>query len=37
VTFRVPAQTRRRLEERAREQGRPVADVLRDAVEQYLR
>lgn len=37
VTFRVPAQTRRRLEERAREQGRPVADVLREAVEQYLR
>lgn len=37
VTFRVPAQTRRRLEQRAREQGRPVADVLRDAVEQYLR
>lgn len=37
VTFRVPAQIRRRLEQRAREQGRPVADVLRDAVEQYLR
>lgn len=37
VTFRVPAQTRRRLEERAREQCRPVADVLREAVEQYLR
>lgn len=37
VTFRVPAQTRRRLEQRAREQGRPVADVLREAVEQYLR
>lgn len=37
VTFRVPAQTRRRLEERAREQGRPVADVVREAVEQYLR
>lgn len=37
VTFRIPAQTRRRLEDRAREQGRPVAEVLRDAVEQYLR
>ncbi len=37
MTFRVPAQTRRRLEQRAREQGRPVADVVREAVEQYLR
>ena len=37
VTFRIPAQTRRRLEQRAREQGRRVADVVRDAVEQYLR
>ncbi|MGH3935842.1 MAG: ribbon-helix-helix protein, CopG family [Pseudonocardiaceae bacterium] len=37
VTFRVPAQTRRRLEQRAREEGRPVADVLRAAVEHYLR
>lgn len=37
VTFRIPAQTRRRLEQRAREQGRPVADVVREAVEQYLR
>lgn len=36
VTFRVPAQTRRRLEQRAREEGRPVADIVRDAVEQYL-
>lgn len=37
VTFRIPAQTRRLLDQRAREEGRPVADVLRDAVEQYLR
>lgn len=37
MTFRVPTQTRRRLEQRAIEQGRPVADVLRDAVEQYLK
>ncbi|MGH3549437.1 MAG: ribbon-helix-helix protein, CopG family [Pseudonocardiaceae bacterium] len=37
VTFRVPAQTRRQLEQRARDQGRPVADVLREAVERYLR
>lgn len=36
VTFRIPAQTRRRLEERARTQGRPVADVVREAVERYL-
>ncbi|MGH3934830.1 MAG: ribbon-helix-helix protein, CopG family [Pseudonocardiaceae bacterium] len=37
VTFRIPAQTRRLLEQRARDQGRPVADVLREAIEQYLR
>jgi len=37
VTFRIPAQTRRQIEQRARDQGRPVADVLREAVEQYLR
>jgi len=37
VTFRIPAQTRRLLDQRAREEGRPIADVLRDAVEQYLR
>jgi len=36
VTFRVPEQTRRQLQQRARDQGRPVADVVREAVEQYL-
>lgn len=37
LTFRVPAQTRRQLEQRARDEGRAVADIVRDAVEQYLR
>ncbi|MGH3696004.1 MAG: ribbon-helix-helix protein, CopG family [Pseudonocardiaceae bacterium] len=36
MTFRIPAQTRHLLDERARDQDRPVADVLREAVEQYL-
>ncbi|MBA2694726.1 MAG: ribbon-helix-helix protein, CopG family [Actinobacteria bacterium] len=36
VSFRVPEQTRRRAEERARAEGRSVSEVAREALERYL-
>lgn len=36
VSFRVPEQTRRRAEERARTEGRSVSEVAREALERYL-
>ena len=36
VSFRVPEQTRRRAEERARAEGRSVSDLAREALERYL-
>jgi len=36
VSFRVPEQTRRRAEERARVEGRSVSDLAREALERYL-
>ncbi len=36
VSFRVPEQTRRRAEHRARAEGRSVSDVAREALERYL-
>lgn len=36
VSFRVPEQTRRRAEERARTEGRSVSDLAREALERYL-
>ncbi len=37
VSFRVPEQIRRRAEQRAAEEGRSVSDILREALERYLR
>jgi predicted HicB family RNase H-like nuclease len=36
VSFRVPEQTRRRAEQRARAEGRSVSEVAREALERYL-
>ncbi|HEU0128216.1 MAG TPA: hypothetical protein VFQ48_06390 [Pseudonocardiaceae bacterium] len=36
VSFRVPEQTRRRAEERARAEGRSVSDLAHEALERYL-
>lgn len=36
VSFRVPEQTRRRLDERARAEGRNPSEVAREALERYL-
>lgn len=36
LSFRVPAQVRRRVEERAQAEGRKVSELVRDAVERYL-
>jgi hypothetical protein len=36
VSFRVPEQTRRRAEERARTEGRSVSEIAREALERYL-
>lgn len=36
VSFRVPDQVRRRLDERARAEGRSASDIARDALERYL-
>lgn len=36
VSFRVPEQTRRRAEQRARVEGRSVSEVAREALERYL-
>jgi len=36
VSFRVPEQTRRRAEERARAEGRSVSEVAREALERHL-
>lgn len=36
VSFRIPEQTRRRAEERARSEGRSVSQVAREALERYL-
>lgn len=36
VSFRVPEQTRRQAEERARAEGRSVSEVAREALERYL-
>ena len=37
VSFRVPEQTRRRAEKRARAEGRSVSDLAREALEPILR
>lgn len=37
VSFRVPEQTRRLAEERARAEGRTVSELAREALERYLR
>lgn len=36
VSFRIPEQTRRQAEERARSEGRTVSEVAREALERYL-
>lgn len=36
VSFRVPEQTRRQLDERARAEGRNPSDVAREALQRYL-
>lgn len=36
VSFRIPEQTRRRAEERARSEGRTVSELAREALERYL-
>lgn len=36
VSFRVPEQTRRRLDERARAEGRPASEIAREALDRYL-
>jgi predicted HicB family RNase H-like nuclease len=36
VSFRVPEQTRRRAEQRARAEGRSVSELAREALERYL-
>jgi len=36
VSFRIPEQTRRRVEQRARAEGRSVSEVAREALERYL-
>ncbi len=36
VSFRLPEQTRRRAEERARDEGRSVSEIAREALERYL-
>lgn len=36
VSFRVPEQTRRSAEERARAEGRSVSELAREALERYL-
>jgi hypothetical protein len=36
VSFRVPEQTRRRLDEVARAEGRPASEIAREALDRYL-
>jgi hypothetical protein len=36
VSFRVPEQTRRRAEQRAKAEGRTVSELAREALERYL-
>lgn len=36
VSFRVPEQTRRRAEQRAKAEGRSVSELAREALERYL-
>jgi predicted transcriptional regulator len=36
VSFRVPEQTRRRLDERARAEGRSASEIAREALDRYL-
>jgi hypothetical protein len=36
VSFRVPEQTRRRLDELARAEGRPASEIAREALDRYL-
>lgn len=36
ISFRIPEQLRIRIEQRADQEGRPVSEVARDALEYYL-